>query len=449
MKYKLLFLLEELKENYTAKNSTEIIRILCEDNAMNEADEFVKELENHKDIFNDQNNLFYDELAIAFAEDLAHYTLIYFSLWEPLFHYFNSETKAYLFKSALKIPINADATDYIKGFEALENDAFDVALLYFNNIDHFVASYFVGYCYLYLDNYENSIKQNEFFLDELDEFIAISNDQEINLLEDPDLKILKWNVYNDLGYAYNRIEGFAKAKMYYEKSLDILDINKAFLVFNNDSIENKVSDFEIFINNYIHCLTKTNATEKAIEVLKFVISKNPNDIYFYQSRLLKLEEKNKNRLTQPIAEHVLRIKKPFGISNFTETRSISKENLLEDLIIEQIKRGFKVFNKKLEVYQDDLMYGKQYPVKHCNGRLDLLLVDKDTSELYVVELKRNEGGLEVVQQVEKYMEGLSIEFGREVKGIICLHKPNIALKELVATKENIELFVYEFQFTQI
>ena len=81
--------------------------------------------------------------------------------------------------------------------------------------------------------------------------------------------------------------------------------------------------------------------------------------------------------------------------------------------------------------------------------MDLLLIDKSTDQMYIVELKRNEAGIEVVEQTEKYILGLTKELNREVKGIICLHKPKSELIKLVEDKDNIELYTYNFDFDKI
>ena len=119
------------------------------------------------------------------------------------------------------------------------------------------------------------------------------------------------------------------------------------------------------------------------------------------------------------------------------------------MIVEQIKYGFKVFGKQLEIYQDEEIFGRQYYIQSVNGILDLLLIDKSNDILYVVELKRNEAGIEVVEQIENYIRGLSSQLKREVKGIISLHKPDKNLVELIKTKPNIELYTYEFQFKNV
>ena len=76
-------------------------------------------------------------------------------------------------------------------------------------------------------------------------------------------------------------------------------------------------------------------------------------------------------------------------------------------------------------------------------------IDKKTDQIYVVELKRNEAGIEVVEQTEKYIFGLSKELKRDIKGIICLHRPKTELIKLVEEKENIELYTYNFDFDKI
>lgn len=78
-----------------------------------------------------------------------------------------------------------------------------------------------------------------------------------------------------------------------------------------------------------------------------------------------------------------------------------------------------------------------------------MLIDKSDNTLYIVELKRNEAGIEVVEQIEKYIIGLSEQLNRKIKGIICLHKSDEKLQNLVNTKSNIELYTYQFEFKQL
>src|SRR5690606_20177989 len=105
------------------------------------------------------------------------------------------------------------------------------------------------------------------------------------------------------------------------------------------------------------------------------------------------------------------------------------------------------FNRPFEVYNDKF-YGRQYFIQDGYGILDLLLVEKSTDTLYLVELKRDQAGLEVVTQTERYIEGLTKELDREVKGIICLHRPNAEITQALYDKPHIELFTYQFDFVK-
>jgi tetratricopeptide (TPR) repeat protein len=367
--------------------------------------------------------------------------------WEYLIHLFNEETKSYFYNTSLEIAENSDATDYINGLLELENNNPEIALYHFNRIDDYVANYFIGLCYLETENYQNSIKQNLLFLNELE--LMINNIKEIDLLNNSDLLIVKWNIYNDLGYAYNRIFEFENALSFYNKSLQIFSLEEAFIIRHSIKVDKNLDDFSIFINNYLLSLEQTNKFTQCIEILDFVISKYPNDFYYKDRKTKLIEKTEKHSFANEIINTLFRVKKPFNITSFQETKIISKEKILEDMIVEQIKYGFNVFGKRLEIYEDSEIFGRQYYIKSVNGILDLLLIDKTQDILYVVELKRNEAGIEVVEQIENYIKGLKAQLNREVKGIISLHKPDRNLIELVKTKTNIELYTYDFQFKNI
>lgn len=444
MTEKILFLLEELKENYTEQIFKDTLECFKNEISVND---LYKNIERTKIAINGQLETFYSELAKDFVEDLNEFTEMYFFQWEYLIHLFNENTKSYFYKISLEIAENSDATDYINGLLELEKNNFEIALFHFNRIDDYVAKYFIGLCYLENENYENSINQNLLFLKEFEHII--NNQKDIDLLNDSDSMIVKWNIYNDLGYAYNRISEFENALSFYEKSLQIYSIEDAFTIRHSIEVDKNRDDFSIFVNNYLLSLEQTNKLTKCIEILDFVISKYPNDL-FYRDRKTKLIEKTeKHSFANEIINSIFKVKKPFNINSFQETKLISKEKILEDMIVEQIKYGFNVFGKTLEIYKDDEIFGRQYYIKSVNGILDLLLIDKANDLLYVVELKRNEAGIEVVEQIENYIEGLTSQLKREVKGIISLHKPDKNLVALIKTKPNIELYTYEFQFKNV
>lgn len=437
----MLFLLEELKDNFNEQ--------LFQDTLMCFRDEIVikelyKDVKRTKNALNGQSDRFYDELAFDFVEDLNEFTEIYFLVWEPLFYFFNNQTKNYFLESALELSNNSDATDYINGFKELETDNLDVALFHFNRIDDYVSSYFMAICYLGIENYENSIKQNQKFLLKLNE--KLSNIHELNLEKNDEILILKWNVYNDLAYAFNRLFEFKNALECYDKCLDIFDLNDTYEINYSLNVDENLDEFVVFANNYLLSLEQTKNYLKCIDVIKYLIDKYPFEEY-YKSKLSKLQNISKNNIeTNIIFNQIFKPKKPFGLNSFEAVKLISREKILEDMIVEQIKYGYEVFERKLEIYQDEDIFGKQYRIKEINGILDLLLIEKANNQLYVVELKRNESGIEVVTQIENYMIALSKQLKREIKGIICLHKSNKQLTDLVKTKNNIELYTYNFEF---
>jgi tetratricopeptide (TPR) repeat protein len=298
-----------------------------------------------------------------------------------------------------------------------------------------------------MGNFENAIKQNLFFFENWNEYLKLSSNEGDDLTTTNGNLIASWNIYNDLGYLYNRIFEYETAKSYYEKVLALTSLEDNFII--RFPIEHEgINDFDVFISNYLFCLEKTRDYAKCVEVLGFVTSKLPNNIY-YSKQKLRFEEKIKQiGLGEEIIKQASPRKTPFNIAKFSPTKILAREKALEEMIIEQIKYGFKVFGKALELYVSSSIYGRQFAIPGINGILDLLLIDKASDTLYVVELKRNEAGIEVVEQIERYMEGLAKHLKQKVKGIICLHKPDEQLKLMVRSKPDIELFTYHFDFKQ-
>lgn len=438
MEEKVFFLLEELKENFSEKLFKDTIDFFKDEMDINI---LYKDKEKTRVALNGQLDRFYDELAFDFVEDLNEMPEMYFLMWEPLLFFFNEETKRYFYSTSIELAQNSDATDYINGFIELENNNPDIALFHFNRIDYYVACNFIAMCYLENENYENSIKENEFFLKNFIEFIPEK------LTEQDDVLLAKWNIYNDLGYAYNRIYDFENALINYSKSLNIFNIEEAYQIRHSIKIDQNVDDFTIFANNYLLCLEQTKNYERCLEIINFMVDNYPNDSYYINRKEKLIAHKTGQLETENIFNQIFKPKKPFNIDSFQSTKLISKEKALEDLIVEQIKYGFNVFDKSLEIYQDERIFGRQYRIIEINGILDLLLIDKKNDQLYIVELKRNVAGIEVVEQIENYMIALSKQLKRDIKGIICVHKSHDKLRELVRTRENIELYTYNFDFT--
>jgi len=252
-----------------------------------------------------------------------------------------------------------------------------------------------------LDNFENSIKNNLFFLDEFETRIQNMNTkiETGDLKENFDYLLVKYNVHNDLAYAYNRIGDYSKAYKQYEEVLKVFSLDELFS-FNHEA-DPEQDFFLIIINNMLLSAEKIGKYGKGLELLEFAIFKYPSNVY-YQELKMKFTEKTSNiSIADEIITQVFKPKRPFNIEKFEASKLIAKEKILEDMIIEQIKYGYKVFEKEFEVYQDERIFGRQYYISTVSGKLDLLLIEKGTNILYVVELKRNEAGEEVVEQVER------------------------------------------------
>lgn len=445
MSVKLFYLLEELKENYSQKILNEVLTFFQDE--FTESDLLSNEVKSRA-LLNEQPKAFYEALAVEFVRDLDEFAQNYFLHWDTILYYFNHQTLNNFYEISLEIAHHSEAVDYINGIIELNNGKPEIALYHFNRIDNYMACYFIGLCYYELQNYENAIKNNLLFQESWNKLRdLIKESSNVDFSELSNYLITKWNVANDLGFLYNRIGDYKNAKLSYDNSLEIFSLEQNFEVNYNPELD--VDAFTIFVNNYLLALEKLGDFSKCIEVLAFVNYKLPNNLFYIKQIEKFKEKKEKNAFADGIINQLFKSKKPFDLNSFQETKLISKEKSLEDMIVEQIKYGYRVFDKNLEIYQDGEIFGRQYYIQAVNGILDLLLIDKSNDILYVVELKRNEAGIEVVDQIEKYIEGLTGQLGREVRGIICLHKPDLNLKELVRNKSNIELYTYEFQFKSI
>lgn len=443
MSDKLFFLLEELKENYTDKLFKDTLDYIQNDTCESQ---LYTDISRTKIAINGQLEKFYNELAINFVHDLNLNPEFYFLIWEPITDLFSSYTRNLFFNLSLTHSENSEATDFLNGLLELENNNPKIALYHFNRIDDVVACYFIALCYFEMENYENSIKQNLIFLDFLQNDL-INQDKDQILIEG--FLLVQWNIYNDLGYSYNRIQEFSLAIKYFKKALNIFDLEKTYQIMQTLKVDENLDDFLIFINNYIFALEKNGNNDKIIEILNFIILKYPSMNVYLEKKLKIIGRIEKHSFANEVISNLFKTRKPFNIDSFQETKILSREKILEDMIVEQIKYGFNVFGKKLEIYQDEKIFGRQYYIENVNGILDLLLVDKTNDILYVVELKRDKAGIEVVEQIENYINGLTSELDREVRGIISLHKPDKKLIELIKTKPNIELYTYQFQFKNI
>ncbi len=357
---KLLYSLEELKENYSDTLQNEVLTCLNDDLTENHLTELRNSIERTRLAFSGQQSSFYAELAFNFVEDLNEFPEMYFIFWEEIISFLNQEAQNQFYNSAVELSHNSDATDYVNGISELDKDNYEIALFHFNRINDYAACYFIGWCYFLLENFENSVKNYEFFLDAFKETINHKSFKDAGFDNDVGFIVTKWNIYRDLGYAYNRLQEYEKAIAQYSNALDLFNLEESYTILSQSVVDENLTEFSIFINNYLYALERTHQFEIGTTILEFVISKLHSNNY-YKVKLEKLKQKISNSSeVNDLFKRLYKSKKPFNLTSFEETKLLSKEKSLEDLIVEQIKYGYKVFNKSLEIYQDDSIYGRQY-----------------------------------------------------------------------------------------
>jgi tetratricopeptide (TPR) repeat protein len=221
---KFYYLTEELKENFSTKLLNETVKCFTDEL-------MVKDLliddKKSKVSLNGLPIEFYNEIGKEFVLDLEEFPQQYFLFWESILGFFQPKTLTLFLEISKKISNNSDASDYINGIIESDNGKPEIALFYFNRIDDFASCYFIGLCYLELENYENAIRNLVLFLNDFEELqIKVLETSKIDFSENSHYIVTIWNVYNNLGYLYNRISDFDNAKLYYEKSLMLVNIEK-------------------------------------------------------------------------------------------------------------------------------------------------------------------------------------------------------------------------------
>ncbi|RYY96279.1 MAG: DUF91 domain-containing protein [Chitinophagaceae bacterium] len=445
MTNKLIRLLQTLKAAPSPELESEALG--CLENEVY-PEELLEQHDAFREAINGQADSFYSTLSESFVGDLNGHPDLYFFVWEPLLYFFDEATRPRFFDLALQKAEDGDAADYINGLLELDAQRPEIALLHFNRIDDYVAGYFIAICYLELGNFENSIRNNEHFLDAFTDTISSARAGDKSLEGNDDYALTRYGVHNDLAYSYNRVQDYANAFRHYEEVLKIYSPEALYGLRHNPSDEQDL--FALDLNNMLLAAEKTGNYAWGLGLLEFAIGRYPHRSLYRQQKDLFTKRSSGKAFAEEIIGRVFKTKRPFGIDTFEAGRVLSREKSLEDLIVEQIRYGYQVFGKDLEVYQDAGIYGRQYYLPAVNGILDLLLVEKSTGILYVVELKRNEAGVEVADQIRRYLEGLQERFeGRTIRGIICVHRPDEALVRRTKELPDIELYTYAFDFRKL
>jgi len=104
-----------------------------------------------------------------------------------------------------------------------------------------------------------------------------------------------------------------------------------------------------------------------------------------------------------------------------------------------------------QIYKENGEKGRQISV--TGGRLDILAVKKDQSELLVIELKKGRASDPVVGQILRYMslvEDELAEQGQTVRGVIIALSDDVNIRHaLKASKADIQFMRYEIKFNLI
>lgn len=137
------------------------------------------------------------------------------------------------------------------------------------------------------------------------------------------------------------------------------------------------------------------------------------------------------------------------------------ETFIEDEVTFALEAQLKEFlvanwestdlGRNYEIYSDEgARLGVEYPTD--TGRIDILAISKDKSELLVVELKRGRVSDKVVGQIQRYMGYVTEELAeanQKVSGAIIGFEDDVNLRRALVVAPNIDFFRYEVKFRLI
>ncbi len=284
-----------------------------------------------------------------------------------------------------------------------------------------------------------------------------------------------FDVYFNLGWAYGKIKDYKNEEKAYRKCLELNENYKnawnnlgyslykqrkyeeALEIFNK-SLE-KGLDGKYPVHNKIKTLRRLNRYEEALEFIKYCkekglltknYTKNVKEIKAkIEDRRNKSKKNNKDLTDLDNNDSVeeIEIQTPKNNSN---KMKISSEKILEDLLEDKILKDQKVFGKRLEMYEDENYYGRQL-VAGNYGRIDLLVKNKNSKDIVVIELKKGKSDDAVVGQISRYISWVNNKIAKKnqkVKGIICVYESSKVLDMSVENIPNIEVYEYGLNFNK-
>lgn len=122
------------------------------------------------------------------------------------------------------------------------------------------------------------------------------------------------------------------------------------------------------------------------------------------------------------------------------------EKHLEDFLVQNWAQTD--LGKDYDIYEEEgEKVGQQYPTD--TGKMDILAIKKDKSELLVVELKKGRASDVVVGQTLRYMGFAAQELAersQKVRGVIIAMEDDQRIRRALAVTPNIEFFRYQITF---
>ncbi|MFI8379499.1 endonuclease NucS domain-containing protein [Leeuwenhoekiella sp. NPDC079379] len=391
-------------------------------------------------------NSFVEIYAEQVIKDIQEVPLMFLINHLNFFSFFSEMQYFYLRKQLKLYSDDTIAYNFISGIDYLIDESYESALHYFKTVENTLGDYYLAVCYYNLSNYENALRLFKYVLADIQEL----QKNVPQLKDNTDILLLSYDLCQYILSSAVSIGEYKTAEENGKLLLTLFDLDSLIAITESytANIDDK-TDFDIWVNNYTVALDKQTKYKKAGKFLERVRKLRPNSILI-KSLLKSVSDKiNRQETANKILAPIFHKKRAFGIKDFVSANRLALEKNLEDLIELQIKYGIQIFGKNLEVYQNNEVYGKQYTDPNIQGFIDLLLIDKKADTLYVVELKRNDAGVEVYQQVKRYMTGLKKGTDKTVKGIICLHQATERLIDLVKTDDEVSLFTYHFDFKKL
>lgn len=389
---------------------------------------------------------FLDIIARVIAQDLIDNPIFYVIQHLPFYELMDDAQAGYLNAKVIEIAWQTDAAAIYTALDLLESGNYDTALLYLNGLEHnLYAMSLKGLCFIHTDEPENALRH----------FVQLKNtlDDAIKNLEQPEFLTDDGNyLLFELDMNMNLLGLYTQLK-YYKKAIELgKSIEEQFTlevladvvsVWNNKADH---TDYEFYSLNYAHAIAKVHGPQDAMKFIQRAMDYGNSSMPMAMANGEYIERAAFHDGVNDLLEPLRPVKRATSVTTFSKTSRFAREKHLEDMMIEHIKYGYEIFNRKLELYEDHHFIGRQYRLKTGRHILDLLLIDKINDTLYIVELKRNKAGKEVYNQTRTYIDILSKETRKEVKGIICLHEFNQELIELVKQDPDMELFTYNFDF---